>query len=756
MVNLVQSFTSQWKQATFASVIMTLILIPYSFALSALIFHGPLQSFTLPGTGLLIYGALISCLMFALAGSHRGVLAGPHEIAAAAFATMSAAVGVSMVNAPAEATFMTMITLFILTSVITGLIFFGIGISRLSYMLRFIPYPVAAGCFAGFGWILCVAALSMMSSMSLEWHALPRLFDADTVWKWIPGIAFGVILLVLTRRGNAIPVLIWSFLILTGVFHLVLYVFGISIETANSANLLWSGSGVTGGMWPVFGLDDFSLVDWNVVGEQIPAVLVVVLLMVLCLLLNSNILEVASGEEINLDKEFRVAGAAGIIAGAGGSLPGIHFPVLSSTSQKLGADTPWTGVLTSLWLGLTLIFGSAVLEMIPISLTGGLLFFIGVDLLNNWLIKVRRRVSGIEHGVIILMALGIVVFGFVEGIGIGMLASLCPLALHLLRLEPVVSLKTGTDHRSARVRSVPDRGILLAHAERIKIVRLCGYMYFVINYRLMNHLKKLMGQSPSPKFIVLDCSEVEWFDASAISTLCMFLHTTRSSGVRVLFAAPPAQLQSSLAHDLPDAFRSRIWFEKNLDHALERCEDVIIASEIRKHDASSEDDRTDLLNLVGDEMEDHLDRQIRFEHLVEQLSPWLKKCEYNTGDTLAGSRNLHDGMQLVVSGRVSVYDAMGVRLRQYGPGNVVEPRAAFELLRPSSRAVADEPCVTMKLTPGQRRGLESEVPGLSRDLYGYMLTDDAWTASNTLGENHDGENHDREHHVPDPEVRTHG
>ena len=724
MTNLVSSFASRWKQTTFASLIMTLILIPYSFALSALIFHGPLQSFVLPGTGLMVFSSSISCLLFSLAGSHRGILAGPHEIAAAAFATMSAAVGASMVNAPGEATFMTMVILLILTSIITGLIFFGIGVSRLSYMLRFIPFPVAAGCFAGFGWILCVAALSMMSSLSLEWQTLPRLLEADVIWKWVPGIVFGVILLFVTRRGNVIPILIWSFLILTGVFHLALFIFGISIETAKSADLLWSGGGVTGGLWPVFGLDDFGLVDWNVVGDQIPAVLVLALLMVLCVLLNTNIMEAGSGREFNLDREFCVAGTAGIIAGAGGGPPGVHFPVLSSTSQKLDADTPWTGILTSLWLGMTLVFGSAVLELIPISLTGGLLFFIGVDLLNNWLLKVRWKVSGTEHGVIVLMAAGIVVFGFVEGVAIGMVASLCPLVLHLVRLEPVVSVETGADHHSARIRSVPDRGILLSHAEMIKIVRLCGYIYFVINYRLMSHLKDLMGQSPAPSFIILDCTEVKWYDASAVNTLRMFLHTTGSTGVRIVFAAPPNQLQSSLSHDLPDALRSRIWFEKNLDLALERCEDAIIASENRKRDDSSDDERNDLLNLVGDELEDHLDRQIRFEHLVGKLAPWLEKCEYDTGDVLAGSHNLHDGMHLVVSGRISVYDAMGVRLCQYGPGNIVEPRAAFELRRPSSKAVAEEFCVTMKLTPARRRGLESEIPDLSRDLYGYMLTDD--------------------------------
>lgn len=723
MTDLVSSIKRQWRQATFASLVMTLILIPYSFGLAALIFHGPLQAYTLAGTGMLIFGSLVSCVLFALAGSLRGVLAGPHEIAAAALGSMSATVVASMVSAPVEATFMTMTTLVILTSVVSSLVFFGIGIGRLSYMLRFIPYPVAAGCFAGFGWILCVAALSMMSSLSLEWSALPRLFDFQVIWKWVPGIAFGVILTLVMRRGAGISVLIWSFLILTGVFHLILFVFGIPIETARSAGLLWSGAGVTGGLWPAFGLDDFGLVDWNVIEGQIPAVMVVVLLMVLCLLLNSNIIELASGEEIDLDREFRVAGAAGVVAGAGGSPPGIHFPVLTSTSGRLGADTPWTGILTALWLGLTLIFGSAVLELIPVSLTGGLLFFIGVDLLHTWVLKVRWRVGGLEYGVIILMAVVIAVFGFVEGVLTGMVASLFPLAIYLVRLEPVVSEESGTDHRSARIRSVPDRGILLVHAERIKIVRLSGYMYFVINYRLMNHLKKLMGQSPAPAFIVLDCREVKWFDASAINVLCMLLHNTRAGGVEVVFAASPDQLKSSLSHELPRELQDRVWFEKNLDHALERCEDAIIASEARKPHVTVDDDRFGLLQRVGDELEDHLDRQISFEHLVEQLMPWLEKCVYEAGEELAGQENIHDGVQLVVSGRVSMYDALGVRLRQYGPGNVVEPKAAFEARRPSSKVVAEVSCVTMKLTPGKRRDLDAAMPDLSRALYHYMLTD---------------------------------
>ena len=725
-------FKTELRRAGFAGLFMALILIPYSFALAALIFNGPLQPFVVPGSGLLIIGTIVTCLIFGLASSYRGVLAGPQEIPAAALGTMSAAVAASMANVPVEATFTTMITLLALTSVLTGLVFLGLGLSRLSYLLRFIPYPVSAGCFAGFGWILCVAAFSMTSSLSLDWQTLPRLFESNVIWKWIPGFAYGIVLFLVMRRRNSIAILIWSFLLLTGVFHLVLFVFDVSIVTARAENLLWSGVGANSDLWSAFSLYDLGLVDWGVVGDQVPAVTVVVLLMVLCLLLNTNIMEVASAEEIDLDREFRVAGVSSIVTGAGGSPPGAHFPVLSVTSQRLGAGTRWTGIFTAAWLCLVYILGSTFLELIPVSLTGGLILFFGIDLLNSWLIKVRRRVSRLEYAVILLMALVIIVFGFVEGVIFGLLASFGPLFIYLVRLDPVVTVETGANRRSSKVRSVPDRGILLLHNERIKIVKLCGYMYFVINYRLMNHLKKLLGQAPPGSFIVLDCTEVEWFDASAINVLSMFLKTNE---VKVVFASPPLALKTSLVHDFPDQVRERVWFDNTLDHALERCEDMILKSEVQKLDVSSVDDRSDLLKRVGDDLEEHLVRQIRFENLIEQLNPWLERCEYGTGSQLAGPDCVHDGMELVVSGRISVNDTTGSRLFQYGPGNVVEPAAAFEPRNSSFSVFAEEPCVTMKLTPASRRILDAEMPDLSRRLYRYVLTDDPHSVSSLSSQN---------------------
>ena len=88
-----------------------------------------------------------------------------------------------------------------------------------------------------------------------------------------------------------------------------------------------------------------------------------------------------------------------------------------------------------------------------------------------------------------------------------------------------------------------------------------------------------------------------------------------------------------------------------------------------------------------------------------------------------------NGLQLLLMGRASVYDAAGVRLRQCGPGDAMEVRGAFEAYAATVAAVAEEPCRTLVLTPAVRRRLEERQGALMLELYGYLLTAEAYTAS---------------------------
>ena len=129
--------------------------------------------------------------------------------------------------------------------------------------------------------------------------------------------------------------------------------------------------------------------------------------------------------------------------------------------------------------------------------------------------------------------------------------------------------------------------------------------------------------------------------------------------------------------------------------------------------------RASLLDHAFDDLERHLERQIRFEDLIEQLRPWLAPRQYAAEEALAGPDTPREGLQLLLAGHASVYDSTGARLRQCGPGDAIWP--AEPAGGKTTSVVADEPCRTLLLTPDARRWLEKREERLALDLYRYLL-----------------------------------
>lgn len=721
--------SAKFPRAVIASLILTTIVVLYCFAVAGIIFNGPLHSFAVEGAGMLLFGAAVCCLLVGLSSGYQGALAVPQDISAAVLGTMATTVAAGTAHTPIGTGFMTMTALLVVSSLVTGLVLVAVGYFRFSNLFRFIPYPVTAGFFAGTGWTVSLAALGLMSGMAPDWETLPRFLDPESLWKWGPGVAYGLLLAVVMKRTSSIGVLFGSLVAVTVLFHLVLLLLGMSVEDAQAVGLVMSGIPESG-LWPTFGPDDFSLVDWGIVTEHLPGVLAVVMVTLLCLLVYMNGLEVATGVKVDLDQEFRAAGFAGAVAGAGGSAPGSHSIVLCLASRKLGADTPWTGILTFLTLGATLFFGSAILELIPKSVVGGLLFFLGIDLLHSWLFAIRRRLNWLDYGIVVLIALTIAIVGFVEGIAAGLLAALALFAVRLSRMGVIDKSLTGRDLRSRKLRSAPERGILIERGDRIRIFRLRGYVFFGSAHRLVDRLEEPLSESPPPSFIVLDCTAVQGFDFSSTSILGTYLRSACSRGVGPVVCAASDQVRSAVMESLPCGITDRVLFESDLDRALERCEDANIAAYLSDSATSSGSARGALLERVAPELEEYLDRQILFEELVARLEPWLENRRFEPGDILVGPDRPPTGVEFLVTGRVSIFDADGNRLHQCGAGDVIANRAPFGA-HPAVTvvALAEEACATLVVGPREHRLLEATEPELGLKLYWYLLTEGGGTAS---------------------------
>ena len=696
--------------------LMGAVIVIHCIALAPIVFSGPLLPFAAQGTGMMLFGGIVFCLLIGASSSYRGILAVPQEVPATVLGTLGAAVAAATVDAPRETTFMTMAALLVLSGLLTGLFFFCVGHLRLANLFRFIPYPVAGGFFAGTGWVLALAALSMMSGMTLDWQTLPRVFEPETVWKWTPGAAYALVLALVMRRGGNIVVVMGSVALVSALYHLGLSLLDIPMAEARAQGLLLSGM-PEGGPWPAFAPSDFRHVDWGVVATQAPGLVTVTLVTLLCLLVYLNGLEVATGVEVDLDREFRAAGVAGMCAGAGGSAPGCHAFVFTLPCRMLGADTPWTGTVVAMVLALSLFFGSGILEFLPISIIGGLLLYVAVDLLDAWLIRVRKRLHWTDYALIVLICVTIAAFGFIVGVAVGMLATLSLFAIRLSRVDVMKEEFSWREHRSSKGRSVPERIILFDHGERLLAFRLHGYIFFASAHPLVDRLKEPARRAAC---ILLDFSAVSGCDFSAVHVLCQFLQSAHAGGARMVISGASEQLERDLRGNLPEEVCASLHFEPDLDHGLERCEDLLIAL-VETESCGPAKDPGRLLDRAAAELEFHLEEQIRFEELLARLEPWLEPREYDAGESIAVRGEVLDGLHLLVSGRVSVHDAEGRRLYECTPGDALAPRAAFTDHITAITAIARSACRTMVLTARARELLESDDNALSLRLFAFLI-----------------------------------
>ena len=320
-----------------------------------------------------------------------------------------------------------------------------------------------------------------------------------------------------------------------------------------------------------------------------------------------------------------------------------------------------------------------------------------------WPLEVERCLNEHPHVHECAVLATIAVFGFVEGVAVGMLATLALFVIRLSRVDVIAEEFTARDRRSTMLHSVPDRAILYDRGELLRGYRLRGYIFFGSAHPLIDELKRPLGESPPPSCILLDFAAVSGCDLSAVNVLCQFVQMAHRAGVRMVFSALSRQLEGSLRSNIPVEAREQIWFESDFDSGLERCEDLLITVAMRGPSGPKDDERGRLFERVAGKLERHLDEMVAFEELLERLEPWLEPCEYAQGETLSLQGEVRDGVQLLVSGLVSVHDAEGTRLHHCGPGDVLDPWAAFEDKNvASTTAIARTPCRTMMLTPVAR------------------------------------------------------
>lgn len=687
------------------------IVLIGEIALAMLVFSEDLAPYLSRGIGLVLFGILAGCLVIALCSGFRGAVSGP----AVPTMLMLGVIGGSL-TAAGDQLFPTMVVIIVLCSLATAAGALLIARFGLGSLVGFIPYPVSSGFVAGAGGVACWVALSLMG-IRPEAEALAMVLEPLVAANWCIGISYGLGLYFASQRWNSSLLMPVTFIVAAGLCHLGLALSGTSQAEAEAAGILFAGLLDTN-LWPPVSLEDVARVDWIAVAAQIPNIVTLVLVTLLCVVMYVGGLEVASDRELDWNREFRAIGLAGALAGLAGGPPSCPIVPTSLRSVMFRADVRATGVIAALVVGSPLLFGDAVFKLVPVPLMGGVLLFTGITLVDQWLLKVRKRVPRVDYAVILAVFATIMVVGFFEGVALGLVIVATVYAVRMGRAGVIASTFTARDVHSNRIRTVPDRVILRAEGSRVQGYRLEGYLFFGSGQALADRLKALLDDEPGLLCVLLDFTAVRGVDFSSVNVMCRFILAARGTGTEVVMAAPPDGLVDELRRNLPAPVYANLVFAADCDQGLEHCEERVLEAFGLDADTVA---RSALLAAASAELEQHLDRQVRFEDLLDRLEGWLERRQYAAGATVLGFGEPINVLQFVIGGSASVRDKAGVRARIVGPGDAVVSQLPSSAGTASAAVVAEAACTTAALSAPALQLLEESDGHLALQLYRYLL-----------------------------------
>ena len=263
----------------------------------------------------MLFGAFAVGIAIALTTSLPGMVGLPQDTPAAVMALVVGAIGVSMQGDDPKATYATIVAAISLTSILTAIFFLLLGWFKASGFVRYIPYPVVGGFLAGTGYLLIMGAFGVMAEVSTI-SGLSRLLDNGELILWVPGVLFGVTLLILLRRFNHYLITPGALLIATALFYGYLWVAGIPVSEASSRGWLL-GPFPSGGLYQPLTLSSLALIHWDAILQNIDKIATILVLSIIALLLNASALEVTVKKDVDLNRELLAAGWANLAGGVG-------------------------------------------------------------------------------------------------------------------------------------------------------------------------------------------------------------------------------------------------------------------------------------------------------------------------------------------------------------------------------------------------------------------------------------------------------
>jgi SulP family sulfate permease len=689
--------TAGWLGAVAAGTAIGAVEAVLAIAFAALAFNGLVNDYIADGISLFLVGAAATLAVMALLGGRRGVVATPQAAPAAIVGLVAMSTSLDAFGGP-DRSFLTVVLATMLVTVLAGAICLVIGARRRGDLLRFIPTPIVGALLAGTGWLLVRGGIAISVGASPFLLPLSALTERDALLKWVPTLAFGVILLVavrVTKRPLAVPVVLA--LGFVG-FAIGMVVSGHTFQDARSYGWLVLGPFDEVATWQPWTARAITGADRAAVLWQGASLLTGVFVTTLAAFREINATEAALERDLDTNRELRDAGLASMVAGFLGGIPGYHASRSTDLSRRLRADGRITGLVAALVPLAIVVIGAAVVERVPRIIAGGALVFLGLAFLVGWIWDQRRELSRVEYVVGLVILAAVITRGFVPGVVLGLVASVMLFAISYGRVGQVHDLAFGRVARSNVDRPASEREALEAMADDVQVLRLNGFVFFGSSNGLLERIRARVERG-GVRYLVVDLRRVSGVDSSAVASFVKVARLAEAHGIDLVLTGASDAVRAKLARG--GVAGDVVSFASDLDRGLERCEDALL--EATRADVAVPDVRA--------EMPPGLDDYLRLEEVSE-------------GTVLIAQGAPPDDVFVLESGRLIVETTIAsgtrVRLGTIRPGVVVGEIAMYTGVPRTADVIAATPVVVLRLTRDAVARMEAEQPDLAVAVHRWL------------------------------------
>lgn len=704
------------------SLVTAILEVPVDISFAALIFTGVLSPYLSSGIGVLLAGAAILSLVSTIFNSYPGSIALPQDTSAVIVAAMAGSIAALLADSPPDLIFLTVLAAITCSSVITGIIFIVLGSFRLGRLIRYIPYPVVGGFLAGSGLLLFIGGIGISANLSVNTASIGEVFQASSLVLWLPALLFAILLYFGVKHFSnplALPCMLLAVIIL---FFGYLLVKGTSIEEAMQAGLLL-GPFPEGNLWKLPPFEMLFEVDWSVILLQAGQITSLVVISTISLLLNASGVELIVRQDIDLNRELKSAGFANVASGFVSSIPGYLALTHTALSMRMSAKSRWMGVMISLFIVLALLFGAPLIELFPRLAAGGLLCFLGLTLLMEWVVQTWTRLSHWDYVVVIIIMATMGIFSPLAGVGIGLLLAAILFIFQYSRVNIIRHILDGNSYYSVVERSPLEKSALRQSSDWIYILELQGFIFFGSTQNLLDFVNQRL-HDPShtpPRFLLLDFRQVTGMDGSAIMSFVKLQTLTQDQPITILFANLPSTYHKQLEEALHTYSREISWkFFKNLDYAVEWCENQMV-EELLLAQSGDSSHQLDIQSGLGYFFQTQTNQSL----LMQQLMTYLERRELPAGSVLIRHGDPPIGLYIIESGQVSAHltprDQPPLRLRVMGPGVVVGELSLYLNIPATASVIATQSTVAHFMSLEKMRLMELENPLLANEFHKVIL-----------------------------------